>query len=159
GCIACSRTRVRPIARSGTCCSTRCSTGTCRERGKRRRSAGPGRSFQRRAAREDRCGFIRAGHRKDRRSRYSKDFESGSREYCLGRRAGHHRKNSSRGTEANSMKAELPKIYNPQEVEARWYQWWESKGYFRADAKSTRPKFVIMMPPPNVTGSLHMGHM
>jgi valyl-tRNA synthetase len=57
------------------------------------------------------------------------------------------------------MKAELPKTYNPQEVEGRWYQWWESKGFFRADAKSQKPPFVMMMPPPNVTGSLHMGHM
>src|SRR5688572_29407372 len=57
------------------------------------------------------------------------------------------------------MKAELPKIYNSQEVESRWYQWWDSKGFFRADAKSDRPPFVMVMPPPNVTGSLHMGHM
>ena len=57
------------------------------------------------------------------------------------------------------MRAELPKNYNSQEVESRWYQWWESKGYFRADAKSDRPRFVMVMPPPNVTGSLHMGHM
>jgi valyl-tRNA synthetase len=57
------------------------------------------------------------------------------------------------------MKAEIPKTYNPQEVEGRWYQWWESKGFFRADAHSHKPPFVLMMPPPNVTGSLHMGHM
>src|SRR6185295_5470723 len=57
------------------------------------------------------------------------------------------------------MKADLPKTYNSQEVESRWYQWWESKGYFRADARSERPPFVMVMPPPNVTGSLHMGHM
>jgi valyl-tRNA synthetase len=57
------------------------------------------------------------------------------------------------------MKAEIPKTYNPQEVEGRWYQWWESKGFFRADAHSPKPAFVMMMPPPNVTGSLHMGHM
>jgi valyl-tRNA synthetase len=57
------------------------------------------------------------------------------------------------------MKAEIPKTYNPQEVEGRWYQWWESKGFFRADAHSHKPAFVMVMPPPNVTGSLHMGHM
>ncbi len=57
------------------------------------------------------------------------------------------------------MKAELPKTYNAQEVESRWYQWWESKGFFRADDSSPKPPFVMMMPPPNVTGSLHMGHM
>ena len=44
-------------------------------------------------------------------------------------------------------------------MESRWYGWWESQGYFKADNKSKRPAFVIMMPPPNVTGMLHMGHM
>jgi valyl-tRNA synthetase len=57
------------------------------------------------------------------------------------------------------MKVEISKTYNPQEVESRWYGWWESKGYFRADAKSSKPAFAIVMPPPNVTGSLHIGHM
>src|SRR5256885_11504851 len=57
------------------------------------------------------------------------------------------------------MKAEVPKTYDAREVEGRWYQWWESKGFFRADAKSTKPVFAIVIPPPNVTGSLHMGHM
>ena len=57
------------------------------------------------------------------------------------------------------MKDEISKTYNPQEVEGRWYPLWESRGYFRADAKSTRPRFVLVMPPPNVTGLLHMGHM
>src|SRR6476469_6852931 len=57
------------------------------------------------------------------------------------------------------MKVEISKTYNPQEVESRWYGWWESKGYFRADASSTKPAFAIVMPPPNVTGSLHIGHM
>jgi valyl-tRNA synthetase len=57
------------------------------------------------------------------------------------------------------MKADISKTYNPQEVESRWYGWWESKGFFRADAKSPKPVFAIVMPPPNVTGSLHIGHM
>jgi len=57
------------------------------------------------------------------------------------------------------MKADFSKTYNPQEVESRWYGWWESKGFFRADAKSSKPVFAIVMPPPNVTGSLHIGHM
>jgi valyl-tRNA synthetase len=57
------------------------------------------------------------------------------------------------------MKTDLPKNLNPQEVESRWYALWESRGYFRADAGSSKPAFVIMMPPPNVTGSLHIGHM
>jgi valyl-tRNA synthetase len=57
------------------------------------------------------------------------------------------------------MKDEISKTYSPQEVEGRWYQLWESRGYFRADANSARPRFVLVMPPPNVTGLLHMGHM
>ena len=57
------------------------------------------------------------------------------------------------------MKGDISKTYNPQEVESRWYDVWESRGYFKADNRSTKPPFVIMMPPPNVTGALHMGHM
>ena len=57
------------------------------------------------------------------------------------------------------MRVEISKTYEAKEVEGRWYQWWESKGYFRADAKSRRPAFSIVIPPPNVTGFLHMGHM
>ena len=48
--------------------------------------------------------------------------------------------------------------YDPKEVEAKWYPIWESKGLFTADAESKKPPFVIVMPPPNITGSLHMGH-
>jgi len=57
------------------------------------------------------------------------------------------------------MKVEISKTYEAKEVESRWYQWWESRGYFRADPASKRPPFSIVIPPPNVTGSLHMGHM
>ena len=57
------------------------------------------------------------------------------------------------------MRQDLPKNFNPQQVESRWYAQWESKGFFRADAASNKPAFAIVMPPPNVTGSLHIGHM
>ncbi len=57
------------------------------------------------------------------------------------------------------MKGDISKTYDPHEVEGRWYGVWEAKGYFKADNRSTKPPFVIMMPPPNVTGALHMGHM
>ena len=57
------------------------------------------------------------------------------------------------------MQTDIPKIYNWSEVESGWYDFWETQGYFRADADSTAPPFVIVMPPPNVTGSLHIGHM
>lgn len=48
--------------------------------------------------------------------------------------------------------------YNPAEVEARTYAWWESKSYFKAEDQSTKPPFSIILPPPNVTGFLHLGH-
>ncbi len=55
---------------------------------------------------------------------------------------------------------ELPKAYEPREVEPRWYQFWLDHGVFRAglEPDDDRETYVIPMPPPNVTGSLHMGH-
>jgi len=52
----------------------------------------------------------------------------------------------------------LPKVYNPHEVEAKWYKFWEKKGYFRAEIEPGKKPYTIVIPPPNVTGSLHMGH-
>ncbi|MBI1909522.1 MAG: valine--tRNA ligase [Deltaproteobacteria bacterium] len=52
----------------------------------------------------------------------------------------------------------LPKVYEPHEVEKKWYAFWQKKGYFHADASSKSPPFCMVIPPPNVTGSLHMGH-
>ncbi|KAF0852931.1 Valine--tRNA ligase 1 [Andalucia godoyi] len=54
--------------------------------------------------------------------------------------------------------AEMAAGYMPQEVEAKWYEWWESEGFFRPSGDSSKGKFVIVLPPPNVTGSLHLGH-
>jgi valyl-tRNA synthetase len=48
--------------------------------------------------------------------------------------------------------------YDPAAVEARWYPEWERRGYFRADPASPKPAYCIVIPPPNVTGALHMGH-
>ena len=48
--------------------------------------------------------------------------------------------------------------YDPQAVEGRWYARWEEAGLFRADPGSSKPRFCITIPPPNVTGELHMGH-
>jgi valyl-tRNA synthetase len=53
---------------------------------------------------------------------------------------------------------ELPKSFEPHAIEARWYPIWEQKGYFQATFDETRPSFSIQLPPPNVTGTLHMGH-
>ncbi len=52
----------------------------------------------------------------------------------------------------------LPSAYNPAEVENRWYSLWESSGDFTASTTSEKPAFCLVIPPPNVTGSLHMGH-
>jgi valyl-tRNA synthetase len=53
---------------------------------------------------------------------------------------------------------ELPKAYDPSSVEAKWYRVWMEQGYFHADAATPKTPFSIVIPPPNVTGSLHMGH-
>ena len=54
---------------------------------------------------------------------------------------------------------QLEKVYEPQRFEPRWAQWWIDSGIFRADASAPGPAFCLVIPPPNVTGSLHMGHM
>ena len=58
------------------------------------------------------------------------------------------------------LRGSLPKSFDHATVEPRLYRWWESEGYFepRAAADPNAKPFVIVMPPPNVTGALHMGH-
>ncbi len=56
------------------------------------------------------------------------------------------------------MSNEINKTYNPKEVEDRLYQGWVEKGYFTPDENSDKEPFTIVIPPPNVTGQLHMGH-
>jgi len=56
------------------------------------------------------------------------------------------------------MARELPKIYEPQQVEAKIYEMWEKSGAFHAVKDESKKPFTIVMPPPNVTGQLHMGH-
>ncbi len=53
---------------------------------------------------------------------------------------------------------ELPKHYDPTSVESKWLEYWLERGYFHADEAASGPMFSITQPPPNVTGSLHMGH-
>ncbi|NDE33722.1 MAG: hypothetical protein EB012_02560, partial [Gammaproteobacteria bacterium] len=50
----------------------------------------------------------------------------------------------------------MDKTYEPNAIEERWYQYWEEAGHFAPSGEGT--PFSIMIPPPNVTGSLHMGH-
>ncbi len=56
------------------------------------------------------------------------------------------------------MKKELPKVYEPQEAEGRIYRKWEESGCFKGRRDPEKKPFTIVMPPPNVTGQLHMGH-
>src|SRR5215207_8197981 len=53
---------------------------------------------------------------------------------------------------------ELPKAYDPSQVESKWYKLWLDHDYFHAEASAPKTPFSIVIPPPNVTGSLHMGH-
>ncbi len=55
-------------------------------------------------------------------------------------------------------KREMAKAYDPTQVEARWYDWWDSHGHFSPDSRPEAEPYTIIMPPPNVTGELHMGH-
>jgi len=56
------------------------------------------------------------------------------------------------------MARELPKVYEPKQVESRIYDMWQQGGYFHAEVDESKKPFTIVMPPPNVTGQLHMGH-
>lgn len=53
---------------------------------------------------------------------------------------------------------ELAKTYTPSEIESKWYKVWEDNGYFKPTLENDKPNFCIQLPPPNVTGTLHMGH-
>ena len=72
---------------------------------------------------------------------------------------------AARFLESNTMTAPdtaapgtLAKSFEPKDIEARWYAAWESRGLFAAGTKPDTPAFSIQLPPPNVTGTLHMGH-
>ena len=56
------------------------------------------------------------------------------------------------------MKKELEKTYSPKEIEQRLYTFWEESGFFKPDPDENKPPFSVVIPPPNVTGQLHMGH-
>ncbi|MGI6566331.1 MAG: valine--tRNA ligase [Firmicutes bacterium] len=53
---------------------------------------------------------------------------------------------------------EIPTVYDPHAVEAKWYKIWEESGYFHAEVDKSKPPFSIVIPPPNITGELHLGH-
>ncbi|MBU0672051.1 MAG: valine--tRNA ligase [Candidatus Margulisbacteria bacterium] len=56
------------------------------------------------------------------------------------------------------MNQEIPKIYDPKEIEQKWYKFWEENNLFSPEDNSSKKPFTIVIPPPNVTGNLHMGH-
>src|SRR6478672_9895833 len=58
------------------------------------------------------------------------------------------------------MPPDLPKQYDPHQAQQRWLEFWDQRGYSHAppDPQSERPPFSIVIPPPNVTGALHLGH-
>ncbi|HUB06968.1 MAG TPA: class I tRNA ligase family protein, partial [Myxococcales bacterium] len=60
--------------------------------------------------------------------------------------------------EATAARGGEPSAYDPRTVEAHWYAVWEKAGYFHADERTRKPVFSMVIPPPNVTGALHMGH-
>ncbi|MEU7181206.1 valine--tRNA ligase [Streptomyces celluloflavus] len=66
--------------------------------------------------------------------------------------------NTQRPDSGPNSAPELPTQYAPAEVEGPLYERWVERGYFEADAKSDKPPYTIVIPPPNVTGSLHLGH-
>ena len=54
--------------------------------------------------------------------------------------------------------SDLPKAYEAKKIDAKWYQFWEGNQFFKANPLSSKPAYCIVIPPPNVTGVLHMGH-
>ncbi|MFH0941823.1 MAG: class I tRNA ligase family protein, partial [Chloroflexota bacterium] len=61
-------------------------------------------------------------------------------------------------TQTPEIEKEMPKAYEPGKVEQKWYEFWMEKGYFTPRIEPKKKPFVIIMPPPNVTGGLHLGH-
>ena len=57
----------------------------------------------------------------------------------------------------NNDSLNMSRAYSPGDTESRIYKFWEDSGYFKPDATSNKPPFVMILPPPNVTGEHHMG--
>jgi valyl-tRNA synthetase len=59
-----------------------------------------------------------------------------------------------------ALPPEIMKAYNPKPVESGWYEWWQSEGHFSNNTlkNESKPVFSMLLPPPNVTGTLHLGH-
>lgn len=61
-------------------------------------------------------------------------------------------------TGVNTVNKELAKVYNPKETEEKIYKFWEEEGFFKSEINKNKKSYTIAMPPPNITGKLHMGH-
>jgi valyl-tRNA synthetase len=61
-------------------------------------------------------------------------------------------------TQSQEQGQELSKAFEPKTIESRWYPIWEQRGYFKHSGDTSKPAYCIQLPPPNVTGTLHMGH-
>ena len=55
--------------------------------------------------------------------------------------------------------SELPKAYVAKDAESKWYPWWEKQGFFHGAVNPAKRPFTVVIPPPNITGILHMGHV
>ena len=64
-----------------------------------------------------------------------------------------------RGREGNAVPTEIPKVYAPEAIEPRWARFWVEQKLYRPSEDTSLPRFSLSLPPPNITGSLHMGHM
>lgn len=54
---------------------------------------------------------------------------------------------------------DIPKAYDPKSVEDKWYKYWEENKFFHSEVDETKKPYTIVIPPPNVTGILHLGHI
>ena len=57
-----------------------------------------------------------------------------------------------------SEESNIPKVYDPKSFEKKWYEYWEKNNLFHAEVEEDKDPYSIVIPPPNVTGQLHMGH-
>ena len=58
----------------------------------------------------------------------------------------------------DKISQKYPLVYNSSEVEKGWYEWWQQSGYFQSQASTNNKVFSMILPPPNITGTLHLGH-
>ena len=109
------------------------------------------------------------GSGRTRRKRQENPASQGTRQWALRgqQSSAFHDKGSASGSDLplciiqcfgflSSM--DLAKSFEPREIEARWYDHWAAAGYFQPSGNTAQPAFCIQLPPPNVTGTLHMGH-